>query len=102
MFASVLSLLLAAASVQTADQAATPANDTAVAVEAQAEVTAEPAAPAAPARPAAPAQAADQVEEDEDDPMVCRRRSSENGFGKVTSQKVCKPKSHWAAQRSRR
>jgi hypothetical protein len=99
MLASVLSLLLAAAAIQAADQIATPADGTAVAVEAQAEATAEPAAPAPPA---APAQAAEQAEEDEEDPMICRRRSSQNSFGKVTSQKVCKPKSHWAAQRSRR
>jgi hypothetical protein len=100
MFASVLSLLLASAAVQTAeDPAAPPAEETAVAVEPQAEATAEPAAPAPPA---APAQAAEQAEEDEEDPMICRRRSSQNSFGKVTSQKVCKPKSHWAAQRSRR
>jgi hypothetical protein len=97
MFASVLSLLLAAAAIQTADQTATPADDTAVAVETQAEPTAEPAAPAH-----RPAQAAEQAEEDADDPMICRRRSSQNSFGKVTSQKVCKPKSHWASQRSRR
>jgi len=99
MFASVLSLLLASAAVQTAqDPAAAPVEETEVETQGEAAPPPPVAVPVAPPAPAA----AEAAEEEEDDPTICRRRSVENGFGKTSSQKVCKPKSVWEAQRNRR
>jgi len=43
-----------------------------------------------PVEPTEPAAA--QQEEEEDVPMVCRRQTSFNQFGRQTSRKVCRPR----------
>ncbi|HEX8640737.1 MAG TPA: hypothetical protein VF704_06235 [Allosphingosinicella sp.] len=46
--------------------------------------------PVEPVEPAAAAQ-----EEEEDVPMVCRRQTVFNDFGRQTSRKVCRPRDEW-------
>jgi hypothetical protein len=58
----------------------------------QAEEPAEqPVEPVPPAEPVDTAEA----EEEPEQPMVCRRQTAFNEFGRQTSRKVCRPRDEW-------